>query len=531
MLTTSTPVIARPVIAEVFWLLSEASGRAYASGLTRGRAPMGAIGAIRACADADRVPPDRENEVGLQVAEEIGKLLDAIGWSWGGTQTVTDGRLIWFRDAPADMGGRDGDAAKMLAEEAEPGERNGRLLAADALCDLFDALGATDHAEGWREGTADAWRTWQASDKGSTARKALWSSWLSPVDNDVPVMGYAYSSTVGGETRTHFATPERAPTVHRAVAEAVIRRWHRRRPAVARTVAVGQLIEAASGAIQRELSGMQSRRVMNGRRQVGEISATADLTDIWNGVALMDRVWAQRALKVIVLRAHEAVTRGATTPDIHFRGLSGLAEEIGYGDGKLDDLRDFLNALEQIQWQNEYFEKGMPLLAWSLSKAAPGRPAVLTIRAGDVLAPDFRLLQSNNRAARVARRLVPELRYDPPVGFLRSNEQGAGWIASRRLVVAMVDDAELLATAGSIPIDDARWDAIAGKLRRKVSDLRDHWLEGEGADAPPLIQRAGNGYTLAEAHRPELDFIIEAGKARIAGRKRSELGKAKRRNG
>lgn len=228
---TATPVLAAPIIAEVFYLLSEASGRAYRRGLS-GRAPMGAIGAIRACADAvaERVPADRENEVGLLVAEQLGRLLDAIGWSWGGTQTVTDGRLVWFQDAPPELGGREGDAAKMLGEEDEPRERNGRLLAADALCELFDALGATDHVEGWREGTADAWRAWQASDKGQDAREALWSSWLSPVSNEQPVAAYAYLAPIGnGEQRTFYSTPQRTPKVHRAVAEAVILRGARAR--------------------------------------------------------------------------------------------------------------------------------------------------------------------------------------------------------------------------------------------------------------------------------------------------------------
>ena len=241
---SASPVIAPPIIAEVFYLLSEASGRAYSRGLSSGRAPMGAIGAIRACCEREKVSPEQENEVGLLVAEALGRLLDAIGWSWGATRTMAKGGALWFGDAAPEERGREGDHTKMLAEEAEPRERNGRLLAADALCDLLDELNVP--SERTRETSAEKWRTWQASDRGREARGALWSSWLPPKREDeaAPVSLHAYSAPIGnGEQRTFYATPERAPKVHQAIAEAVILRW-----VDTRTGFVPATVATASGA-------------------------------------------------------------------------------------------------------------------------------------------------------------------------------------------------------------------------------------------------------------------------------------------
>ena len=239
----ANPVASLSVSFEAFFNLNSASGRAYRGGLSHGRAPMDTIGAIRACGHSEKVPADRENEVGLLVAEQLGKLLDAIGWDWAPMRSVIRGGERFFEDAPEDMGGRDGDAARLLAEVASPRERNGRLLAADALCELFDGLGATEHAEGWRKGTAEAWHTWSNSDKGHEAQRELWSSWLSPVSNEQPVAVYAYSAPVGEEKRTFYATPERAPKVHQAIAEAVILRW-----VDTRTGFVPATVATASGA-------------------------------------------------------------------------------------------------------------------------------------------------------------------------------------------------------------------------------------------------------------------------------------------
>jgi hypothetical protein len=163
------------------------------------------------------------------------------------------------------------------------------------------------------------------------------------------------------------------------------------------------------------------------------------------------------------------------------------------------------------------------------------RLGVLRIVVCDALAPGLAVQLSQNKdsslIARTARRLVPELRAEPPVLAVNERLHGPAWTLHRLALVELVDRAEELHAHGMIEINAARWRRLATEAKLpadKLPRLLDSWRTGD-AHAPPLLVEPEPGrFTLADPHAAERDFIAEGGRRRTEGREAGRKGKQRK---
>ena len=133
-------------------------------------------------------------------------------------------------------------------------------------------------------------------------------------------------------------------------------------------------------------------------------------------------------------------------------------------------------------------------------------------------------------------RLVPMLRGLPPMAG-REREHGAVMTLSMLLMRELRVRALELVTDGGVAISEERWKALAiqaGLPLVTLPKVIDRWLQ-DGTDAPALLSSPWKGgYTLGDAHEPERDFLVAAGKlsaARSAAGRRSVQANNRKRNG
>ena len=134
------------------------------------------------------------------------------------------------------------------------------------------------------------------------------------------------------------------------------------------------------------------------------------------------------------------------------------------------------------------------------------------------------------------RRLVPMLRELPPMAG-RTNEHGAVMTLSMLLMRELRARARELVTDGAVAISGERWKALAiqaGLPLVTLPKVIDRWLQN-GTDGPALLSSPwAGGYTLGDAHEPERDFLVAAGKrstVRSAAGQRSVQANNRKRNG
>lgn len=278
-------------------------------------------------------------------------------------------------------------------------------------------------------------------------------------------------------------------------------------------------------------------------RQIGRLNlAVLDcdaVTAVAKGLPQFDTLAAQRLLRHLVRSASDQ--KALQIPDyrkVSFaHGWRGLAECIGDRRADPAALQELLYAGQSVHWTVNGYEYG-GLWTFRAVRGNAHAPGLVTIVVGEALAPHFVLaseaLAANTDTARKSRRLVPELRYEPPVLALRPNERGKAWLLHRRLLVEFVDRGPDLFNRGSVAISPALWTEMArevGLPASSVSRLVDSWKSGESEEAPALvIEPQPEHYTLSAAHDVELGFILEGARRRIQGRKAAEIGRrAKRR--
>jgi hypothetical protein len=392
-------------------------------------------------------------------------------------------------------------AAGMDSDQPPRDEAGAQVLA--SVVSLFDGLSAPAARDLEAAGAADAWSIWAAKPGG-------WSMVLRRLGAAVWLR----------------REPEAAKNA-------------RNGPALARGVLRGEVVELMTTA-QKWLPGMEEREVKDRRgRIVATIdAAAADLALVHEGLEALRAPVGHRLVKSLVLTAHAQAAAGDTDARaVAFNGgWSALAEALKWGTRDYSTLKALAEAGQRVLWHGRNATSGGGWWTWSEKRGGPGRPGHVRFILGDRLLPGYGSALAHDEgstlAAREARRLVPELQYEPPTGGLNERSHGAAWNLHRLLLVELVDNAEELAEDGAVVIPERRWlelAKLAGLPEVHLGRLLASWHEGESEEAPALVESSGSAYRLAKRpHSPEHDFIVEAGKSRLEGRRN---GRRRRKTG
>jgi hypothetical protein len=308
-----------------------------------------------------------------------------------------------------------------------------------------------------------------------------------------------------------------------------------RRPAIVRAIAADRLLPAMTR--QMGFPDLDDGTVRDDKgRVLARIALTTDATleAVRRGAYALGTVTGNRLIRALIHRSHDAWNHGDHDPRrVAFEGgWSGLLEALGTTSDQHSLVKDIAKAGQCIEWETAHAKHG-GLWLWSErrgTKAARGEVAFVL---GDALAPGYadELARTggNSLPARMARRLVPELRFEPPMGGARERDHGPIWTLHRLMLVEFVDHAEELAKAGSVVITDARWRELAktaGVAMSIVDRTLAAWTEGESERAPALLEQSGKDeWTLAKPHEPERDFIAAGGTKRTKGRQAAQTSR------
>jgi hypothetical protein len=344
------------------------------------------------------------------------------------------------------------------------------------------------------QGVSDPWRLWRLKDRSASFLKLLsYALWVDEVE----------------------------PTLSRNA---------RRRPAVVRAVVADRLLPAMSR--QYMLPEIGDGVIRDRRGQVlGRIALTTNTTieAVLRGAHALGSVLGHRLIRKLIHDAHKAWNDGIQDPRnvVISGGWSGLLAALNVSNKEHASLKALAIAGHCISWETEHAEHG-GLWTWSERRGTKKAPGEVAFVLGNALAPgyaDEMTRQGDSRPARVARRLVPELRFEPPFGGARPNEQGPIWTLQRLTLLHMVDHAEQLAAQGAVEITPHQWLQLAsgaGVSHRLVNRTLDAWVAGDSETAPALLERVDkDAWTLATAHAPEREFIRAGGAERTAGRLRA----------
>lgn len=198
-----------------------------------------------------------------------------------------------------------------------------------------------------------------------------------------------------------------------------------------------------------------------------------------------------------------------------------MLHSLGINSKYHSSVKDIANAGQCIVWSTPNATMG-GLWTWSHERGTRAAPGKVVFVLGDALAPGHAAelaRTSNTDRARRARRLVPELRQPPPTRHAHESVRGALWTLHRVLLVELVDHAVELRTRGMVVIKSDRWRELGAQASvppKLVTRTLEAWVEGD-EDAPPLLQRHGDEWTLAEPHAPEREFIADGGEKRMRG--------------
>ena len=260
----------------------------------------------------------------------------------------------------------------------------------------------------------------------------------------------------------------------------------------------------------------QSGKVIGVMEEIGEISAAKGLTAdvVRRGLDAFHTVLGHRILQSVVRRVGENKRAKSSDPRIvsYVGGIQGLLNELGIrAKNEYKQVREILHAGQQIHFKNGRYEIGR-LWEWGLRRGSRRGPGELRITAGDMLMPCFVYsIPKTGESNRIDRRLIPELRHNPPTQGVRRNDYGKVQTLAQLVMVEMVDNAAQLIGQGGLEITPERWEKLAGLAGLSIKTLTrtlSAWEEGEGEKAPPLLIQEGGRWRLAIACRQEVDFIV-----------------------
>ena len=310
-----------------------------------------------------------------------------------------------------------------------------------------------------------------------------------------------------------------------------LERLKHRRPAVARAVVRDRILPLMT---RQTVFSEPDGTIHDEKGQVlGRIALTtgATLEAVRRGADALGTVTGNRLLRALIHSSNDAWNRGEQDPrKVAFEGgWEGLLDTIGAPSKHHTLVKEIAKAGQSIIWETPIAKHG-GLWTWTERRGTRVLRGEVSFTLGDALTPGYAnelaLLSAKTAEARRARRLVPELRFEPPMGGARENDQGAIWTLHRLALVEFVDHATDLAKDGSVVITSARWSVLASQARLPTSILKrtlDAWTEGESERAPALLTRLHeDAYTLADPHQPERDFISLGGAERQRGQQRGQ---------
>ena len=291
---------------------------------------------------------------------------------------------------------------------------------------------------------------------------------------------------------------------------------------------------------QPSLPGLEERELRDRRgRIVATIDASVtDLPLIHEGLDALRSPVGNRLMKKLVLTAHrQAEAEEPLYNRVQFDGgWSGVADDVGHSGRDFRDLKAVAKMGQYVNWQsrNGIYRGG----GWWMvdeKRGGPGAPGYVRFTLADCFLPGFAAALARDggtmRSAREARRLVPELPYEPPTGAVNERSRGAVWTLHRLFLLELVDNAEELARKGLVVMDDDRWKElakVAGLPLDLLAKVHDSWADGESEKAPKMVERDGNGWRLAlDVYRLEHEFLVDSGQRRIDGRKGGRKGAEK----
>lgn len=239
-------------------------------------------------------------------------------------------------------------------------------------------------------------------------------------------------------------------------------------------------------------------------------------------------VTGHRLLRGIVHGVHDQAAEGH--PNwlrlTYEGGFQGMKEALGCTSGQdREKLKALLQVGQALHFKTKHLGEVGGLWTWRARPARRGRPGAVTITVGDILAPGAQGLirGKTGRSKSMAKRLVPELRKEPPTNGARPRDAGQVWSLHRLLLLELVTKRRELYLHGGVHISQRRWrqlSAEAGLSLAFIERVLDSWTEGESEQSPKLIERDGDRFTLASPHATELAFIREGARRMVTGQRR-----------
>ena len=302
--------------------------------------------------------------------------------------------------------------------------------------------------------------------------------------------------------------------------EAEAERARRNRPALPRVTAVDVSDVATRNAF---LPGLDDGLV---RSSKGGVRATisggvVDVERVREGLALMPSMPFHRMVRTLVHAGYDQAEAGVEDYRVVSvpGGYAGLTERLELSAKYRKDVRLIAEAGARIEWR---IGGRQGIAWWTLDAPVPGvtfahrgQGAEVTFTLGTMLLPYAarRMRQQQTLADdAIDRRLVPELRHDPPM-YGRGNEQAAIYTMARRFLTFMVDNGLALARDGGIVVTPDQWAQLAkdsGLPAVLALKVVRKWADGDGDTAPPLIEYLDGGLVrLSETYRAEHDFIVD----------------------
>lgn len=380
-----------------------------------------------------------------------------------------------------------------------------------------DERGVTEAAAAWIAETFPNGGAESAEELRQRAKASPWAPWW-------PEDGEDFAFLLRRLTRL----------VWRNEVEAEAERARRNPPALVRLVAA-EVNDVQTR--QPSLPGLEERELRDRRgRIVATIDASVtDLPLVHEGLDALRSPVGNRLVKNLVLTAH----RQAEVEEPLFNrvqydgGWSGVADAVGHSGRDLRDLKALAKMGQHVNWQSrDGIYRGGGWWMVDEKRGGPGAPGHVRFTLADCFLPGFASAlkrdSGHTLSERKARRLVPELPYEPPTGAVNERSRGAVWSLHRLFLLELVDRAEDLAKKGVVVVKKPRWEElakVAGLPIGLLKKVQDSWTEGESEKAPKMVERDGDGWRLAlDVYRLEHDFLVDSGQRRIDGQKGGRKG-------